>query len=58
MKVSVCFIRYYTYHVEVNDELEDEEIDDAAIEKAEELFERDCLCPVADTTYDEVEIDW
>lgn len=57
MEVTVYFTRYYTYHVEVDDELEDEEIDDAAIEKAEELFERDCHYPVADTTYDEVEVD-
>ena len=44
----IYFTKYYTYYVEADNE-------DEAIEIAEEKFETDMRCPIADITYDEVE---
>lgn len=49
-KYRVCFIKYYTYAIEAGSE-------DEAIDIAEEDFRADMRCPIADTTYDEVECD-
>ena len=47
---QVTFTKYYTYYVEADSEGE-------AIEIAEEDFRADMRYPIADTTYDEVEIE-
>lgn len=46
---KICFIKYYTYCVEA-------ETEDEAIEIAENEFVTEMRCPIADTTYDEVEV--
>ena len=50
MKYQVCFTKYYFYDVEADNEEE-------AIDIAEREFNSDMKCPIADTTYDEVEVD-
>ena len=50
MSYRVYFTKYYTYYVEAENE-------DEAIEIAKEVFRADMRCPIADTTYDEVECD-
>lgn len=50
-KYTVTFIKYYTYEVEADNE--DEAIDLAF----EENFYRDMHSPIADCTYDEVEVE-
>lgn len=47
---EVTFIKYYTYHVEAENE-------DEAIDIAEEDFRADMRSPIADTTYDNVEVE-
>ena len=47
---KIYFTKYYTYYVEA-------ETEDEAIEIAEGDFEADMRCPIADTTYDEVEVE-
>lgn len=47
---KICFIKYHTYYVEA-------ETEDEAIEIAEEEFCGDMCCPIADTTYDEMEVE-
>ena len=47
---KIYFTKYYTYYVEA-------ETEDEAIEIAEEDFCADMRCPIADTTYDEVEVE-
>lgn len=47
---KICFIKYHTYHVKA-------ETEDEAIEIAEDIFCSDMCYPVADTTYDEVEVE-
>lgn len=49
MKYSVVITRYRYYTVEAEDE-------DEAEEKAIEEYESDMLSPIADTSYDEVEV--
>lgn len=54
MKATVRFIRYYEYEVE-GSSIEE------CLDKAEEEFTSDCLSPIADTGYDEYELevtDW
>lgn len=46
---KICFIKYHTYCVEA-------ETEDEAIKIAEREFFTDMRCPIADTTYDEVEV--
>ena len=50
-KYTVTFIKYYNYDIEANNE--DEAIDIAF----EEGFYRDTHSPIADYTYDEVEVE-
>lgn len=50
MKYSVVITRYSYYTVEAEDE-------DEAEEKAIEEYESDMLSPIADTSYDEVEVE-
>lgn len=47
---KIYFTKYYSYYVEADSEEE-------AIEIAEGDFEADMRCPIADTTYDEVEVE-
>lgn len=57
----VTFTQYYTYEVEVSDELYNDDLFEAeeeAISLASETFERDMREPVARTYYDEVEIEF
>jgi len=57
----VKFTKYYTYEVEVSDELYDNdtfEAEEEAIRLARETFERDMREPVARTYYDDVEIEF
>jgi hypothetical protein len=50
-KYRVCFIKYYTYEIEADNE-------DEAIDIAEdERFYPEMRSPIADCTYDEVECD-
>lgn len=49
-KYTVTFIKYYSYDVEADN-------DDEAIDIAEEDFRADMRRPIADCTYDEVEVD-
>jgi hypothetical protein len=46
---KVYFTKYYAYYVEA-------ETEDEAIEIAEDDFRADMRCPIADTTYDEVNV--
>lgn len=57
----VTFIKYYNYEIEVDDTLYDEDIFEAeemAINEAMGQFEALQRCPIADLTYDEVEIEF
>ena len=49
-KYKICFIQYYSYEVEAEDE-------DVAFEEAHEVFCSDMRDPIARTYYDEVEIE-
>ena len=56
----VTFIRYYNYEVEIDDTLYNEEpwtAEEQAIEDAYEQYRVFKSLPVADTYYDEVEIE-
>ena len=50
VKGTITFIRYYSYDVEGEDE-------DECFDKAYKEFHSFCVSPIADTTYDDVEIE-
>lgn len=50
MKFEVTFTQYYTYEVEAKSE-------DEAVSKAYRQFESDMLNPVANTAYDDVDVE-
>ena len=54
MIIHVSFIKYYNYDMEVPDDSLDTE--ERAIAELEEEFENDMRCPIADTTYDEIDV--
>ena len=57
----VTFICYYNYEVEIDDNLYNEDpwaAEEQAIEDAREQYEVLKRYPVADTTYDEVEVEF
>lgn len=57
----VTFTRYYSYEVEIDDELYEEDIEAAeeqAIEDAYEQYEVLKRQPIADVSYDEVEVEF
>ena len=57
----VTFIRYYNYEVEIDNDLYDEDpwaAEEQAIEDAREQYEVLKRCPIADLTYDEVEVEF
>ena len=56
MIARVTFIKYYEYEVETDDDSLESE--DKAIDEAYSDFRAEVCCPVADTTYDEVNVDW
>lgn len=49
MKYTVTFVKYYDYEIEANNENE-------AMDKAHEEYCNSMRSPIADTTYDDVEI--
>ena len=49
MKYTVTFVKYYDYEIEANNENE-------AMDKAYEEYCNSMHSPIADTTYDDVEI--
>lgn len=57
----VTFTCYYSYEVEIDDNLYDEDpwaAEEQAIEDAREQYEALKRRPIADTTYDEVEVEF
>lgn len=57
----VTFTCYYNYEVEIDNDLYDEDpwaAEEQAIEDAREQYEALKRCPIADTTYDEVEVEF
>lgn len=60
MIAKVTFIKYYEYEVHLPDEFDDESIEaeNFAVDEAEMEFRSDMRSPIADTTYDDVEVDW
>ena len=57
----VTFTCYYSYEVEIDNNLYDEDpwaAEEQAIQDAQERYEADMLRPVARTWYDEVEVDF
>lgn len=57
----VTFTCYYNYEVEIDDNLYDEDPEAAekqAVEDAYEEYEALKRSPIADTTYDEVEVEF
>jgi len=57
----VTFTRYYCYEVEIDDALYDEDpwaAEEQAIDDAREQYEALKRQPIADTTYDEVEVEF
>lgn len=57
----VTFTCYYTYEVEIDDDLYDDDpwaAEEQAIEEAREQYEAFKRRPVADTLYDEVEVEF
>ena len=57
----VTFINYSEYEVEIDDTLYDEDpcaAEEQAIEDAYEQYKAIKSCPVADTLYDEVEVEF
>ena len=56
MIARVTFVKYYEYEVEMPDNSFESE--DKAIEEAYSDFRSEMCRPVADTTYDEVTVDW
>lgn len=62
MKATVTFTRYYIYEVEIEEDVEDYEADperceEEIFDKAYDLFSQECRYPVADLSYNEVEIE-
>ncbi len=58
---NVTFIKYYNFTVEVDDDLYDKdpyEAEEQAIEFAFDDFESVMRSPIADCSYDEVEIEF
>ena len=55
----VNFVEYYGYEVEVEERegMDDIDLEDEAVDKAFELYERDKRCPVATLAYDEVSVE-
>lgn len=57
----VTFTCYYNYEVEIDDDLYNKDpwaAEEQAIENAREQYEAFKRYPVADTTYDEVEVEF
>lgn len=57
-KATVTFIKYHTYEVEISDETYENGHGWDAIEIAEEKFKSDMRYPVADISYDDVEVEF
>lgn len=57
-KATVTFIKYHTYEIEISDEIYESGNGWDAIEIAEEKFKSDMRSPIADISYDDVEIEF
>lgn len=57
-KATVTFIKYHTYEIEISDEIYNSGNGWDAIEIAEEKFKSDMRSPIADISYDDVEIEF
>lgn len=57
-KATVTFIKYHTYEVEISDETYDSGKGWEAIKIAEKKFISDMCSPIADTGYDDVEVEF
>ena len=57
-KATVTFIKYHTYEIEISDEIYNNGNGWDAIEIAEEKFKSDMRSPIADISYDDVEIEF
>ena len=57
-KATVTFVKYYTYEIEISDEIYESGNNWDAIEIAEEKFKSDMRSPIADISYDDVEIEF
>lgn len=57
-KAIVTFIQYHTYEFEISDEIYHSGDGNAAVEMAEKQFISDMCSPIANTTYDDVEIEF
>lgn len=54
----VTFVQYHTYEVEISDEIYNNADDWEAIKIAEKDFETDMRSPIANTTWDDVEVEF
>ena len=57
----VTFTKHYSYEVEIDDDLYDEDplaAEEQAIENAYSEYEELMQCPIADITYDDIEIEF
>ena len=57
-KAIITFCQYYTYEIEISDEIYNNGDGDAAVKIAEKEFISDMCSPIANTTYDDVEIEF
>ena len=57
-KATVTFIKYHTYEIEISDEIYNSGKGWEAIKIAEEKFKSDMRSPIADISYDDVEIEF
>lgn len=57
-KAIVTFVQYHTYEFEISDEIYNNGDGNAAVEMAEKQFISDMCSPIANTIYDDVEIEF
>lgn len=57
-KAVVTFVQYHTYEIEISDEIYESGNGREAIKIAEKKFISDMCSPIADTGYDDVEVEF
>ncbi len=57
-KAIVTFVQYHTYEVEISDEIYNNGDDREAIKIAEKDFTSDMCSPIANTIWDDVEVEF
>ena len=57
-KAVVTFIKYYTYEIEISDEIYESGNGRKAVKMAEKNFISEMCSQLADTSYDDVEIEF